>query len=125
MSANLIDSTSRLWNPDFLTTGSEAIMADTPMDPIEVHNAIVDMRAQLYSIETMVARLYLGLAHAQPDAQKFLDEALAACLRDVGSMNLTPPYRPESARNMRNMIETRLREQFNAITLASAKPGRN
>jgi len=100
-------------------------MAGEPMSNAEMHDAIVHLHAEVYTLNLMTGRLYMALAHLQPDPQKFIDEALSVILRDVDHFRLEPNYSPEAATAQRERMRNRARELFGAMIPADAKLGRH
>jgi len=87
-------------------------MTQQPMTPVEMHNAIVDMRAQLYALELMVGRLYMQAAASTDDPDKVLDGVVKVLKADIANFKLEPPYSKQSAAEMREKMWARVKEIF-------------
>ena len=87
VSANRIDSTSRFWNPVFLTTSSDVLMADVPVVHIGENSPQQVAYKLLEQIAKVEKKVFYHQSHRDSDDttadRKWILDTYAECLYTV------------------------------------------
>ena len=97
-------------------------MMGEPMNQAEMRQTIVNLSAEVYTIELMMRRLYMALAYLQAEPQQFIDSVLSVIMQDIDEFRIEPNYTAEAAAAQRQRMRDRAREMFS--TMIPEEPGR-